>query len=84
MCKAKEKETSGNWTDLSWWKFSFLDTFYDLIAIRKTLKGNPVHVAPAWAWWSDQFGSYVHNLSLHFCKRLFLELETITSWSQGN
>jgi hypothetical protein len=28
--------------------------------------------------------SYVHNLSLHFCKRLFLVLESMTSWSQGN
>jgi hypothetical protein len=38
------------------------------------LKGNPVHVAPAWVGsreGSDHFRSYVRNLSLHFCKRLF-------------
>jgi hypothetical protein len=33
-------------------------------------KGNPVHLAPAYAGF-DHFGSYVHNLSLHFCKRVF-------------
>jgi hypothetical protein len=46
-----------------------------------------VHVAPACARsvkGSDHFGSYMHNISLHLCKRLFLGLEPITSWSQGN
>jgi hypothetical protein len=50
-------------------------------------KGSPVHVAPACAGsgeGSNRFGSYVHSLSLHFCKRLFLGLEPITLWSQGN
>jgi hypothetical protein len=51
------------------------------------IKGIPVHVAPTCAEsgeGSDHFGSYVLNLSLHFCKRLFLGLEPMTSWSQGN
>jgi hypothetical protein len=30
---------------------------------------------------SDNFGSYVHSLSLYFYKRLFLGLEPMTSWS---
>jgi hypothetical protein len=50
-------------------------------------KGSPVHVAPACAGsgeGSDHFVSYVRSLSLHFCKRLFLGLEPMTSWSQGN
>jgi hypothetical protein len=37
-------------------------------------KGIPVHVAPACTGsgeGSDHFRSYVHSLSLHFCKRLF-------------
>jgi hypothetical protein len=41
------------------------------------LMGSPVHVAPACARsgeWSDHFGSYVHNISLHFCKSCFQEL----------
>jgi hypothetical protein len=33
---------------------------------------------------SDHFGSHVHSLSLHFYKRLFPRLESMTSWSQGN
>jgi hypothetical protein len=33
---------------------------------------------------SDHFGSYVRNLSLHFCKRLFPGLEPMTPWSQSN
>jgi hypothetical protein len=33
-----------------------------------------VHVAPAYVG-SDHFGSYVHNLSLDFCKRVFPGLE---------
>jgi hypothetical protein len=48
---------------------------------------HPVHVAPACARsgeGSDHFGSYVHSLFLHFCKRLFPGLEPMTSWSQGN
>jgi hypothetical protein len=46
-------------------------------------KSNLVHVAPACAG-SDHFGSYIRSLSLHFYKRLFLGLEPMTSWSQGN
>jgi hypothetical protein len=47
--------------------------------------GSPVHVAPACAGpgeGSNHFGSYVRNLSLHFCKRLFPGLEPMTTWSQ--
>jgi hypothetical protein len=33
---------------------------------------------------SNQFGSYVRNLSLHFYKRLFPGLESMISWPQGN
>jgi hypothetical protein len=58
-----------------------------LSTIKFIKKGSPVHVAPACAGSgeeSDHFGSYVHSFSLHFCKRLFLELEPMTSWSQGN
>jgi hypothetical protein len=50
-------------------------------------KGHPVHVAPACAVSgeaSNHVGSYVHSLSLHFCKRLFSGLEPMRSWSQGN
>jgi hypothetical protein len=46
-----------------------------------------VHVTPTCAGseeGSDHFGSYVRNLFLYFCKRLFLELEPMTSWSQGS
>jgi hypothetical protein len=46
-----------------------------------------MHVAPActgYGEWSDHLRSYVRSLSLHFCKRLFQGLETMTSWSQGN
>jgi hypothetical protein len=46
-----------------------------------------VHVAPAYAWsgeGSDHFGSFIRSLALHFCKRLFSGLESVTSWSQGN
>jgi hypothetical protein len=46
-----------------------------------------VHVAPSCTGsgeGSDHFGSYVCRFSLHFCKRLFLGLEPMTSWSQGN
>jgi hypothetical protein len=46
-----------------------------------------VHVAPACARsreGSNHFGSYVRSLFLHFCKRLFPELELMTSWSHGN
>jgi hypothetical protein len=52
----------------------------------KNKKGSLMHIAPAYAGFgegSNYFGSYVHSLSLHFCKRL-LELEPMTSWSQGN
>jgi hypothetical protein len=47
-------------------------------------KGSPVHIAPACAGsgeGSDHFGSYVCNISLHFCKKLFPRLEPMTSWS---
>jgi hypothetical protein len=43
-----------------------------------SVKGSPVHVAPACAGFGegfDHFGSYVCSLSLHFCKRLFPGLE---------
>jgi hypothetical protein len=46
-----------------------------------------VDVAPACAGskeGSNHFVSYVCSISLHFCKRLFLGLEPMTSWSQGN
>jgi hypothetical protein len=33
---------------------------------------------------SNHFGSYIHNISLYFCKRLFLGLEPMISWLQGN
>jgi hypothetical protein len=33
---------------------------------------------------SDHFGSYVRNIFLHFCRRLFLGIELMISWSQGN
>jgi hypothetical protein len=51
------------------------------------IKGSPEHVAPACARskeGSDHFESYVRNISLYFCKRLFSGLEPMTSWSQGN
>jgi hypothetical protein len=46
-----------------------------------------VHVAPACVGsrkGSNRFGSYVCNISLHFCKRLFPRLKPMTSWSQAN
>ena len=49
-------------------------------------KGIPVHVAPAYAGsreGTDHFGSFVRSLSLHFCKRLFLGLELMTSWHKA-
>jgi hypothetical protein len=49
--------------------------------------GSQVHIASTCAGskeGSNHFGSYVHNLSLHFSKRLFTGLEPMTSWSQGN
>jgi hypothetical protein len=52
----------------------------------KLFEGSPVHVAPAWARseeGSDHFESYIRSISLHFCKRMFLGLEHMTSWSQG-
>ncbi|XBI00774.1 hypothetical protein VPH35_129712 [Triticum aestivum] len=33
---------------------------------------------------SDRFGSIVRSLFLRICKRLFLGLEPVPSWSQGN
>jgi hypothetical protein len=45
-----------------------------------------MHVAPACVGseeGSNHFGSYVRNIFLHFCKRLFPGLEPMTSWSQG-
>ena len=50
-------------------------------------KGSPVHVAPTCAGSgeeSDHLGLFVRSLSLHFCRRLVLGLEPVTSWSQGN
>jgi hypothetical protein len=44
-----------------------------------------MHIDPACAGSGEgHFGSYVRNISLHFCKRLFLGLEPMTSWSQDN
>jgi hypothetical protein len=54
---------------------------------QSQFKGSPVHVATVCARsgeGSDQFRSYVHSISLHFCKKLFQGLEPMTSWSQGN
>jgi hypothetical protein len=48
------------------------------------IKGSPVHVAPACARsgeGSNHFESYVRNLSLHFCKRLFHYKLLATAWS---
>jgi hypothetical protein len=48
-------------------------------------KGSPVHVAPACKGsgeGSDDFRSYLHNLSQHFCKRMFLELELMVTRQQ--
>jgi hypothetical protein len=36
-----------------------------------------MHVAPACRG-SDHFGSYVHSLSLHFCKKLLPRLKLMT------
>jgi hypothetical protein len=50
-------------------------------------KNNPVHVAPDCAESGEgcnHFGSYVCSIFLHFCPRLFLGLEHMTYWSQGN
>jgi hypothetical protein len=55
-----------------------------LVSIKK---GSPVHVVPTCVGsgeGSDRFGSYVRSLSLHLCNRLFLGLEPMISWSQGN
>jgi hypothetical protein len=52
--------------------------------IYKPLKDSPVHVAPACTRSGEVSGSYVRRLYLHFCKRLFLGLEPMTSWSEGN
>jgi hypothetical protein len=55
--------------------------------INHDIKGRSVHVALACAGsgeGSNHFRSYVHSLSLHFCKRLFSGFEHMTSWSQGN
>jgi hypothetical protein len=46
-----------------------------------------MHVVPACVGsgeGSDHFRSYVRSLYLHFCKRLFLGLELMASWSQVN
>jgi hypothetical protein len=50
-------------------------------------KGSPVYIVPTCAGSgkvSDHFGSYICSLSLFFHKRLFPELEPMTSCSQGN
>jgi hypothetical protein len=52
--------------------------------VEQHIKGSLVHVALACAGsreGSDHFGFYVHNLLLHFYKRLFSGLESMTSWS---
>jgi hypothetical protein len=51
------------------------------------IKGQPVHIDPPYEGpgeGPDHFGSYIRNISLHFCKRLFSELEPMTLWSQAN
>jgi hypothetical protein len=48
-----------------------------LVPIHFSIKGCLVHVVPTCVG-SDHFGSYVRNLSLHFCKRLFPGLEPMT------
>jgi hypothetical protein len=58
-----------------------------IIELETKKKGSPVNVALAYAGsreGSDHFKSYVRSLPQHFCKRLFPELEPMTSWSQGN
>jgi hypothetical protein len=50
--------------------------YYIMWLVHK-INGSPLHVAPTSAGsreGSDHFGSYVHELSLHFCKRLFIGL----------
>jgi hypothetical protein len=50
------------------------------------IKGSQVHIAPAYTGPEkgyDHFGSYVRNISLHFCKWLFPRFEPFTSWSQA-
>jgi hypothetical protein len=50
--------------------------------ISEWLKGSLVHIAPTCTGsreGSNHFGSYVHNISLHFCERLFPELEIFQS-----
>jgi hypothetical protein len=49
--------------------------------VKRLKKGSSVHVAPVYAGsekGSEYFRSYIRNLSLHFCKMLFLELEHTT------
>jgi hypothetical protein len=55
--------------------------------INHDIKGRSVHVALACAKSGEgfnHFGSYVCSFSLYFCKMLFLGLEPMTLWSQGN
>jgi hypothetical protein len=57
-----------------------------MYVITSKIRVSPVHIVPACAvsWeGSDHFRSYVRNISLHFCKRLFRGLEPMTSWSQA-
>jgi hypothetical protein len=64
------------------WKFYGIEPY-----ISSMHSERQVHVAPSCVGsgeGSDHFGSYVRNLSLHFCKRLFPGLEPMPSWSQGN
>jgi hypothetical protein len=57
------------------------------LVTHKAKKGSLVHVAPACVGFrevSDHFGSCACSFSLHFCKRLFSEFESMTARSQGN
>jgi hypothetical protein len=77
----------GCFQNLNPWPHGHKTTTSPLRQGSPSRKGSLVHVAPACAGFgegSDHFGSYVHSLSLHFCKRLFLRLEPMTSWSQDN
>lgn len=51
---------------------------------KKTYRGNSVHQGQAMCrFWGrvDYVGSIVHNITLHFCQRLFLRFEIVTSSS---
>jgi hypothetical protein len=61
------------------WSLGCVVWFPDTSFLLNTM----IHSSPACSR-KKHFGSYLHRLSLHFWKRLFPRLETMTSWSQGN